>query len=97
MTEDGPDTSTPSWSRKRRDVAAVLWSSFLAASVATMVLFALIDPATVGDLLPHAAWSVRMTAYSAGFFFLWLACIASAALTLYLVRTAREDRAPSSD
>jgi hypothetical protein len=96
MTEDGADTSTRVWSRKRRDVAAVLWSSFLAASVATMVLFALIDPATVGDLLPHAAWSVRMTAYSAGFFFLWLACGASAALTLYLVRTAREDRAPSS-
>ena len=64
--------------------------------VTGVVLFALIDPATVGDLLPHAAWPVRTTVYSAGFFFLWLTCGASAALTLYLVRTAREDRAPSS-
>jgi hypothetical protein len=89
---DTTDSSSPPWSRTRRDLAAVLWPSFLVAAIATMLLFALIDPATVGDRLPRSIWSSRTAAYSAGFFFLWLTCIASAALTLYLVRTTREER-----
>lgn len=92
MTTDETESTPPPWSRARRDLAAVLWPSFLVASVATMLLFALIDPAGFGERLPHIQWSTRTAAYSAGFFFLWLICIASAALTLYMVRTAREER-----
>lgn len=96
MIPDRKDEPASTWSRTRRDFAAILWPSFLVAAVASMLLFALVDPAAVGERLPHQVWATRTSAYSAGFFFLWLTCIASAALTLYLVRTAREDRAPSS-
>lgn len=96
MIPDRDDPPVPPWSRTRRDLAAIIWPSFLVASVATMLLFAFVDPAAVGDRLPHQLLTSRLSAYSAGFFFLWLTCIASAALSLYLVRTAREDRAPPS-
>jgi hypothetical protein len=92
MTPEDMESPPPAWSRARRDLAAVLWPSFLIACVATMLLFALIDPADFGEHLPHSLWSARTAAYSAGFFFLWLVCIASAALTLYMVRTDREER-----
>jgi hypothetical protein len=93
---DTTHSPSPTWSRTRRDLAAVLWPSFLIAAIATMLLFALVDPVTVGDRLPRQLWSARTAAYSAGFFFLWLTCIASAALTLYLVRTTREERGPGA-
>ena len=96
MIPDRDDPPAPPWSRTRRDLAAILWPSFLVASVASMLLFAFVDPAEMGERLPHGILTVRMSAYSAGFFFLWLTCIASAALALYLVRTAREERTPSS-
>jgi hypothetical protein len=96
MTPDDTESAPPGWSRARRDLAAVLWPSFLVACVATMLLFAFVDPADFGEHLPHAQWSARTAAYSAGFFLLWLTCIASAALTLYMVRTAREERGPSA-
>jgi len=34
----------------------------------------------------------RMAGYAVGFFFFWAICTLSSALTLYLVRTAREQR-----
>ena len=34
----------PVWRRSKRDVANIIWISFLTASIATMVFFAMVDP-----------------------------------------------------
>jgi hypothetical protein len=81
--------------RRQRDIAIAGWCSFLAAAVGSMLLFAWVDPhalATTAELpLPRD----RMTGYAIGFFFLWAICAASAALTLYMVRTRRGHPPPT--
>ena len=62
----------------------VAWCSFLAASVATMVFFAIVDPAPFADA-PTADGSSRMTLYSLGFFFFWAICGGAAALTAFML------------
>jgi hypothetical protein len=80
------------WPRLAQDVAIVVWPSFLAASVATMVCFGFLDPVLVGnDDYPPPAFSSRMTGYAVGFFFFWLTASLSSLLTLYLVRTAHPE------
>lgn len=82
----------PRLTRFAQDVAVTLWPSFLAASVATMLFFAFLDPLLFGEAVGSPAWlQSRMGGYAAGFFFFWAICTLSSALTLYLVRTARPD------
>ncbi len=66
----------------------VVWCSFLAASVATMVFFAIVDPAPFAGAVPPDG-SSRMTLYSLGFFFFWAICAASSALTTFMLTTPR--------
>lgn len=82
-------------SPRTRHVGVVLWCSFLAAAVATMICFAILDPAA----LPHTAapswWTSRTAVYAIGFFFFWLIAAGAASLTLYMARTepaAPQDR-----
>lgn len=65
---------------------AILWPSFFAAGVATMVFFAVVDPLDLATITwPHVAFS-RELGYSIGFFMFWL-CTASASLfTALLLR-----------
>ena len=69
-------------SPRARTLGVVVWCSFLAASGATMVLFAFFDPEMpwLGD---------RRTTYALGFFFFWAVAACSAALTMYMARTER--------
>ena len=81
------------WSPFSQDLAATLWPSFLAASLATMFFFAFVDPSVFaeGAVTPH--WPEgRMAGYALGFFFFWAICTLSSALTLYLARTATPRR-----
>jgi hypothetical protein len=64
----------------------VMWCSFLVASAATMVFFAIVDPAPFTDA-PTADGSSRMTLYSLGFFFFWAICAGTAALTAFMLAT----------
>ena len=74
--------------RAGRHVGVVLWCSFLSASVAAMVAFALVDPAAMhGAGEPPHWWTTRLTVYGLGFFFFWLVAGLASALTLYMVRT----------
>lgn len=77
------------WSLRARDVAVALWSSFLSACFASLVFFSQVDPALIGDAMTPARQLTRMAGYGIGFFFFWLLGLIAAALTLYLVRTAR--------
>ena len=74
------------WSRNQQAVATVVWISFLAASVATMLFFALFDPV---ELLATVDVEVgSQTGYAIGFFFFWIISAGCSGVTAWLVRTA---------
>lgn len=83
-------------SQRWRDIAVALWTSFLAASGASLLCFAFVDPAGL-ELLSSIDKPLlaRMTGYALGFFFFWGVALAACLLTLYLVRTA--DAASTAD
>lgn len=67
-----------------------LWCSFLAASVATLLFFAFVDPApAVAVLRPTGALPSRTALYSIGFLFFWSMCALAAGLTAWLLRPGR--------
>lgn len=69
-----------------RSALTVAWCSFLAASVATMVFFAFVDPSPIASLFAPTALAPSRTAlYSLGFFFFWAVCAAAAALTAWML------------
>ncbi len=77
-----------SLSRIGRDVAMVLWPSFLAASFESMIFFAIFDPVYLGEGTALAELiSNRNAGYALGFFFFWGFTTLSSALTVYLART----------
>ncbi|MGB5622092.1 MAG: hypothetical protein WBN65_06330 [Gammaproteobacteria bacterium] len=84
--EDLPEPPR-TWKRRQRDVAYVLWISFLTAAVATMVFFAAVDPELLSG---HntLGWEIsRDAGYALGFFGFWLLTASTAALVVMLVRT----------
>ncbi len=68
----------------------VSWSSFLAASVATLLCFAVVDPAPIGLQLSASdePWS-RLTLYSLGFLFFWFCCAIAAGLAAWMLEPRR--------
>lgn len=81
--------------RTRRRIhvyGAIFWPAFLSASVASVVFFAFIDPATLHEQsLPGMALS-REAGYGIGFLVFWAICALSSALTLLLSRLPRSQR-----
>jgi hypothetical protein len=81
---------TKPWKRKQRDVANVLWVSFLTASVATMVFFASVDPEVLSGN-NTLGWEIgRQSGYALGFFGFWCLTALTGFLTVLLVRTERK-------
>lgn len=75
------------WKRRQRDVAYILWISFLTAAVATMVFFASVDPEVLSGN-NTLGWEIsRDAGYALGFFGFWLLTASTAALVVMLVRT----------
>lgn len=75
------------WDRRKRDIGLVIWIAFLAASVGTLFIFAVIDPEALNDawVLP---WEIgRKLAYSLGFVFLFFISALASALTVFMIRT----------
>lgn len=86
MANTDPESSTAQWSRLRRDVGVVLWSSFLAACIATMLFFAYFDPESLTHDGSTPAWlSDRMTAYAVGFFFFWFIAAVCGTLVAWML------------
>ena len=79
-------------------IGAVLWPSFFAAGVATMVFFAFLDPLDLRDLT-FPDWQIsRGLGYSICFFMFWTATAGSSLFTWILLRPAsRFNRSPGSD
>ena len=65
-----------------QQVVAVLWPSFLTASVAVIIFFTLFDPY---ELFPHLDVS-RMGCYTVGFFAFWGLTAGTSVLTCYFQR-----------
>jgi hypothetical protein len=75
-------------------VGAILWPSFFAAGVATMVFFAFVDPLALRDMtFPHIEIS-RGLGYSIGFFMFWLATASASFFTWILLRPASRFNKP---
>lgn len=84
MTEQEPAPYLPPASRRLRLAGAILWPSFFAAGVASMVFFAFVDPIALSEI-SHLDWQVsRQTGYSIGFFMFWAATAASSLFTTWL-------------
>jgi len=78
-------------------VGAVAWPSFFAASIATVVFFALVDPLELAqNTWPHVQVS-REVGYSVGFFMFWACTLSSSAFTALLLAAPRQLRDDSND
>ena len=66
-------------------IGAILWPSFFAAGVATMVFFALFDPVDLFHLLRPESTIGRGLGYTVGFFLFWIATAASSLFTWMLL------------
>ena len=76
-------------------VGAILWPSFFAAGVATMVFFAFVDPLALRDIsLPRLALT-REAGYTIAFFLFWAATAGSSLFTGILLRPASRFNAPA--
>lgn len=77
-------------------LGAILWPSFFAAGVATMVFFAAVDPLELKDILALPYWPrSREAGYTFGFLLFWAATAASSTFTWILLRPkSRFDRSP---
>lgn len=69
-------------------LGAILWPSFVLAGVATMVLFAFVDPVEL-HAISFPDWHFGRTAgYTIGFFMFWAVTAASSFTTWVLLRSA---------
>lgn len=88
LPEDAP-RAWRRWSRRSQNIAAIAWSSFLAACVATGLFFGQVNPQDIQiDIDPLLEMSVE-AGYALGFFFFWAICAVSSLLAVFLIRTSR--------
>lgn len=80
------------------DVGLVLWSSFLAAGVASMLFFVAVDPLMLRDAGPQRFENLsREAGYGLGFLFFWAIAASAAALSVYMIRSVgRRDQSPAA-
>lgn len=75
-------------------LGAILWPSFFAAGVATMVFFAFIDPLLLRDMTFPELEISRGFGYTLGFFMFWACTAASSLFTWILLRPASRFNRP---
>jgi hypothetical protein len=89
----GTDFDHPRRSLSQK-LGAILWPSFFAAGVATMVCFALFDPVELFALVLPGHSVGRELGYTLGFFMFWIATSASSMFTWILLRPASRFNRP---
>ena len=67
----------------------ILWPSFIVGGIGEVIFFTVFDPREL-YLFGEVAQLSRMAVYSIGFFLCWAFAAASSALTVFLVRTAKD-------
>lgn len=96
--DDGPRIEHPPRSMAQR-LGAILWPSFFAAGVSTMVFFAFVDPLDLRDItVPDLDHDIgRGVGYTIGFFMFWAATASASLFTWILLRPASRFNAPLRD
>jgi hypothetical protein len=87
MTEQLLTEARRELSARSRNIAIVAWCSFMAASLATMFAFAVIDPLAVRECEIPDWWSTRLHVYGLGFFFFWFVAAVAGGFTVFMTRT----------
>ena len=72
-----------------KQAMVILWPSFLAAGMAEVLFFTVIDPAELYFLGRQVEFGALAT-YSIGFLLFWLLAAASSTLTCFLLRSREE-------
>jgi len=67
----------------------ILWPSFIVGGIGEVIFFTVFDPREL-YLFGEVTQLSRMAVYSVGFFLCWAFAAASSALTVFLVRTAKD-------
>ena len=75
-------------------IGAILWPSFFAAGVSTMVFFAFVDPLELRDMTFPDIEISRGLGYTIGFFMFWLATASASCFTWILLRPASRFNKP---
>ena len=75
-------------------LGAILWPSFFAAGVCTVVFFAFVDPLELRDMTFPRFDLSRGVGYTFGFFMFWLATASSSLFTWILLRPASRFNRP---
>ena len=83
------DPPAVAWSPQTQGISVALWTSFLVACFETMIVFAFLDPVTLGfeGLSPSLA-ALRPMIYGCGFFLFWSFAFIAAGLTAYMLETS---------
>ncbi|HUL47596.1 MAG TPA: hypothetical protein VLV25_10905 [Steroidobacteraceae bacterium] len=93
MTPGAPSSHEPQRRSNALDIALVVWPSFLAACVASLLFFAVVDPELLRDAGPRLLAGIdREAGYALGFFFFWGIGALASTLSVYLIRTDRPAR-----
>jgi len=67
-----------------KHVIWILWPAFIAAGIAEVVFFTVIDPKQL-YLLGQPVELAALTTYSIGFFLFWVLCIGSSLMTYFML------------
>ena len=86
-----PSESDRDIGARSRAIGVIAWSAFLAAAVATMVCFALVDPLAIAAGETPQWWTDRLHVYAVGFFFFWIIGLIAAALCWQLATAPRRE------
>jgi len=81
--------------RRIQHQASVLWSSFMVAAVAELLVFGLVDPIDLLQL-DDGLQMTRTQVYSLGFLFFWAVGIISSELSTLLHQPVRFEGAPQA-
>lgn len=88
-----PHSSAPGrrW-RRLQQWGVILWPSFVAAGLASVVFFAFIDPLLLAEISFPGSSPSRELGYTLGFFMFWTVTAMASAMTWFLLRpTPGED------
>jgi hypothetical protein len=86
---DPADNSAAGLGDRGRALGVIAWSAFLAAALATMLCFALVDPLAIAAGDTPGWLTDRLHVYAIGFFFFWSIGLVAAALCWQLARAGR--------
>lgn len=67
-----------------KHVIWVMWPAFIAAGIAEVIFFTMIDPRQLYLFGQQVEWSAIAT-YSTGFLLFWLVCIGSSLMTYFMM------------